>query len=127
MHTAQFYHFSGSCNISFPDPENSDSRISATQIYVRPGDRGRAAPKSRAAQLAGLVGFIRRKLSICTARQTSRLLLDRLLLLGDGLAEAGAWRDLAARVEVEASRESRAQEVCARQGKGVARRGFGLL
>ena len=81
-------------------------------------------PKSRAVQLAGLVRFVRRKLSFNAVQQTSRLLLDRLQLLGDGTA---GRRDRAVMVEAVAARERRAQDACARQGRGIVRRGFGLL
>ena len=70
---------------------------------------------------------MRRKLSINAAKQTSRLLLDRLQLLGEGAAEAVARRDRAVMAEAVAARERRAQEVCRRQGGGIVRRGFGLL
>ena len=67
------------------------------------------------------------KLSICAVQQTSRLLLDRLQLLGEGAAEAAARRDKAVMLEAVAARERRAQDVCARQGRGIVRRGFSLL
>ena len=91
----------------------------------QPGVRG--APKSRAAQVAGLVGHVKRNLSISTVKQTSRLLLDRLQPLGEGAAEAAARRDRSVMAEAVAARERRAQEVCTRQGRGIVRRGFGLL
>ena len=79
-------------------------------------------PKSRAVQLAGLVGHVRRKLSINAVQQTSRLLLDWLQLLGDGAMEAAERRDKAVRMEAVAARERRAQDVSARQGRGIVRR-----
>ena len=103
-------------------------RVAEARLEVadlQPGVRG--APKPRAAQLAGLVGHVRRKLSISAVQQTSRLLLDRLQLLGEGAAEAAARRDKAVMLEAVAARERRAQDVCARQGRGIVRRGFGLL
>ena len=77
--------------------------------------------------MAGLVGHVRRKLSINAVKQTSRLLLDRLQLLGEGAAEAAGRRDRAVMAEAGAARERRAQEVCHRQGRAIVRRGFGLL
>ena len=103
-------------------------RVAEARLEVadlQPGVRG--APKPRAAQLAGLVGHVRRKLSISAVQQTSRLLLDRLQLLGEGAAEAAARRDKAVMLEAVAARERRAQDACARQGRGIVRRGFGLL
>ena len=41
--------------------------------------------------------------------------------------EAAARRDKAVRLEAVAARERRAQGVSARQGRGIVRRGFGLL
>ena len=66
-------------------------------------------------------------MSINAVQQTSRLLLDRLQLLGDGVTEAAVRRDKAARMEAVAAKERRAQDVSARQGRGIVRRGFGLL
>ena len=63
----------------------------------------------------------------CAVQQTSRLLLDRLQLLGEGAAEAAARRDKAVMLEAVAARERRAQDACARQCRGIVRRGFGLL
>ena len=40
--------------------------------------------KSKAAQLASEVGFLRRRLSFASVQGHARLLLDPLLLLGDG-------------------------------------------
>ena len=99
-------------------------RVAEARLEVadlQPGVRG--APKPRAAQLAGLVGHVRRKLSISAVQQTSRLLLDRLQLLGEGAAEAAARRDKAVMLEAVAARERRAQDACARQGRGIVRRG----
>ena len=92
---------------------------------LQPGVRG--VPKPRAIQLAGLVSHVRRKLSINAVQQTSRLLLDRLQLLGDGAAEAAARRNRAVMLEAVAARERSAQDVCVRQGKGIVRQAFGLL
>ena len=92
---------------------------------LQPGVRG--TPKPRSVQLTGLVSRVRRKLSIGTVQRTSRLLLDRLQLLGDGAVEAATRRDRVVMLEAVAARERRAQEVCIRQGRGIVRRGFGLL
>ena len=70
---------------------------------------------------------VRRKLSVNSVQQTSRLLLDRLQLLGEGAAEAAGRRDRAVMLEAVAARERRAQEGCVKQGRGIVRRGFGLL
>ena len=48
--------------------------------------------KSKAAQLASEVGFLRRRLSLAAVQGQARLLLDRLQLLGDGAREAAAGR-----------------------------------
>ena len=47
-----------------------------------PGRQG--VPKSREAEMAVLVSWVRRQLSFLAVQQQSRLLLDRLQLLGDG-------------------------------------------
>ena len=84
-------------------------------------------PKSRAAQLAGLFGYVRRRLSYTAVQQQARLLLDRLQLLGEGANAAAVRRDKAVMEEASALRERRAQYVCLRQGTSIMRRGFGLL
>ena len=84
-------------------------------------------PKSRAAQLAGLVGYVRRRLSFTAVQQQARLLLNRLQLLGEGANVAAARRDKAVLEEASALRERRAQYVCLRQGTSILRRGFGHL
>ena len=82
---------------------------------------------SRAAKLAGLVGYVRRRLSFKAVQQQARLLLDRLHLLGEGADRAAGRRDKAVQLEAAAAKERRAQLVCLRQGKAVMRRGFGML
>ena len=57
----------------------------------------------------------------------SKLLLDRLQLLGDGATEAERRRGWAEEVERIAARERQAQAVCLRQGRALMRHGFGKL
>ena len=83
--------------------------------------------KSKEAQLASQVGFIRRKLSFTAVQQQARLLLDRLQLLGDGAREAGRRREVAELGMRWEERERRAQAVSVRQGQNIRRCGFGLL
>ena len=94
-------------------------------IEMQPGRRGPA--KSREAQLAGFTAYIRRQLSHLAVQQQSRLLLDRLELLGDGAGEAARRRAWAVTVERGAERERRAQAVCQRQARPLVRSGFALL
>ena len=94
-------------------------------IEMQPGRRGPA--KSREAQLAGFTAYIRRQLSHLAVQQQSRLLLDRLELLGDGAGEAARRRAWAVSVERGAERERRAQAVCQRQARPLVRSGFALL
>ena len=51
--------------------------------------------KSKAAQMANKVGFLRRRLSFAAVQGQARLLLDRLQLLGDGAREAAGRRERA--------------------------------
>ena len=83
--------------------------------------------RSRAAEKAGLVAYVRRSLSVTAVREQSRLLLSRLRLLGDGTAEAARRRERAEVLEAAAGRERRAQAVSMRQGRDIMRHGFGLL
>ena len=76
---------------------------------------------------AGLVGYLRRTLSFTAVRETARLLLDRLRLLGDGAAEAARRRDRVNQLEAASFRERRAQAVSMRQGRNILRHGFGML
>ena len=55
--------------------------------------------------LASLVGYVRRRLSITAVKQQTKLLLDRLQLLGDGAAAAAARRQRAVQLEQAAVRE----------------------
>ena len=83
--------------------------------------------RSRAAEKAGLVAYVRRALSVTVVREQSRFLLSRLRLLGDGTAEAARRRERAERLEAAAGLERRAQAVALRQGRDIMRHGFGLL
>ena len=103
-------------------------RIAKSRLLVgdmQPGRRG--PPKSDAAQLAALVSYVRRQLSITAVREQARMLLERLQLLGDGSADASRRRERAAAEEAGAQRERRAQWVCLRQGQAIIRHGFGKL
>ena len=92
---------------------------------MEPGRRG--PPRSDAAQLAALVSYVRRQLSITAVREQARMLLERLQLLGDGSADAARRRERATAAEAKASRERKAQLVCLRQGRAIMRHGFGKL
>lgn len=83
--------------------------------------------RSRLAEKAGLVAYVRRSLSVTVVREQARFLLGRLRLLGDGTAEAARRRERAERLEAAAVRERRAQAVSMRQGRNIMRQGFGLL
>ena len=83
--------------------------------------------ESKAALLSSEVGYLRRRLSFTAVQEQSKLLLDRMQLLGDGAKEARRrreWAEQAARVE---TRERRAQVVSLMQGHNIRRSGFGLL
>ena len=83
--------------------------------------------RSRTAEKAGMVAYVRRSLSVTVVREQSRFLLSRLRLLGDGTAEAARRRERAERLEAAAGLERRAQAVSMRQGRDIMRHGFGLL
>ena len=83
--------------------------------------------RSREAQLASEVSYLRRRLSFTAVQQQSRLLLDRLQLLGGGSREAARRRDWAALARRAEEKERRAQLVCLQQGRSIRRSGFGLL
>ena len=103
-------------------------RIATSRLLVagmQPGRQG--PPKSDAAQLAALVSYVRRQLSITAVIEQAKMLLERLQLLGEGSADAARRRERAAAAEVKASRERQAQLVCLRQGRAVMRHGFGKL
>ena len=83
--------------------------------------------KSKAAQMAGEVGFLRRRLSFAAVQGQSRLLLDRLQLLGDGAREAAGRRDRAQAARLAEANEMRAQHASLIIGRNIRRSGFGLL
>ena len=83
--------------------------------------------RSRAAEKAGLVAYVRRTLSLVCVKEQARLLLGRLRLLGDGAGEAARRRKRAAQLEVEVVRERQAQAVGFLQGRSIRRLGFGRL
>ena len=65
--------------------------------------------KSKAAQMASEVGFLRRRLSFAAVQGQARLLLDRLQLLGDGAREAAGRRERAVAARRAEANEMRAQ------------------
>ena len=83
--------------------------------------------KSREAQLAGEVAFVRRRLSFTAVQQQARLLLDRLQLLGEGAGEGAGRREWAEQANRAEARERRAQLVCLQQGRNIRRSGFGYV
>ena len=83
--------------------------------------------KTREAQLAGFTAYIRRQLSHLAVQQQSRLLLDRLKLLGDRAGQAARTRAWTVTLEQGAERERRAQAECQRQARPQVRSGFVLL
>ena len=64
--------------------------------------------KSKAAQMASEVGFLRRRLSFAAIQGQARLLLDRLQLLGDGAREAAGRRERALMARRAEANEMRA-------------------
>ena len=83
--------------------------------------------KSKAAQLASEVGFLRGRLSFAAVQGHARLLLDPLLLLGDGAGEADGRRDRALAARRAEANEMRAQHTRMLIGRNIRRSGFGLL
>ena len=103
-------------------------RLAKARLAVAPTQAGRHGPsRSREAELASLVGYLRRSLSFTAVQQQARLLLDRLQLLGDGASEAARRRDTAVHMERQAVRERRAQAVALIHGQSIVRHGFGKL
>ena len=92
---------------------------------TQPNQRGLL--RSRAAEKAGLVAYVRRSLSLVCVKEQAKLLLGRLRLLGDGAGEAARRRARATQLEVEAVRERQAQAIGFMQGRGIRRLGFGRL
>ena len=103
-------------------------RIASSRLEVAETQPGRRGPsKSRAAELANYVSYVRRQLSFTAVQQQAKLLLDRLQLIGDGASDAARRRERAEQAEAAARRERRAQAVCLRQGRAIRRHGFGKL
>ena len=103
-------------------------RLADGRLLVADLQPGRRRPqRSKEAERAALVGQIRRQLAFKAVQQQSKLLLDRLQLLGDGATEAERRRGWAEEVERIAARERQAQAVCLRQGRALMRHGFGKL
>ena len=75
--------------------------------------------KSKAAQLASEVGFLRRRLSFAAVQGHARLLLDPLLLLGDGAGEADGRRDRALAARRAEANEMRAQHTRMLIGRNI--------
>ena len=96
-----------------------------SKAATEPGNR--QIFRSREAQLAGEVAYLRRRLSFTAVQQQSRLLLDRLQLLGDGSRDAARRRDWAVAARRAEEKERRAQLVCLQQCRSIRRSGFGLL
>ena len=101
----------------------AESRLDLAE--TQPHHRG--AVRSRAAEKAGLVAYVRRSLSVTCVREQARMLLDQLQLLGDGAAEAGRRRARAEQLEAAAERERHAQIVAFLQGRSIRMFGFGRL
>ena len=79
--------------------------------YAQTQPRQRGPIKSRAAEKASLVSYVRRTLSLTCVREQARLLLGRLCLLGDGAGEAARRRARAEQLEAFAVRERQAQNI----------------
>ena len=103
-------------------------RLAEARIALAETLLGERRPtRSRDAEKAGLVAYIRRSLSVTAVRAQAKFLLDRLRLLGDGAAEADRRRARAVQLEATAFRERRAQRVAFIQGRSIRRLGFGRL
>ena len=101
----------------------ANSRLDVAELVQ--GVVGQSRGKSRAGQLALLVGSLRRRLYLLAVRSQARLLLDRLEgLVGDGASDAARRRAAAVTAERSLMMERRAQAVSLRQGRKIVRRGF---
>ena len=90
---------------------------------VLEGRGGRRRMTTDKAALSLLTGQIRRTLSLEVARAQSRLLLDRLEVLGSGGVEAARRRSWEAMEGRMMARESRAHMLGMQSGRAVYRRG----
>ena len=95
------------------------------QVDTLPGQS--LISKSKAAQMASEVGFLRRRLSFAAVQGQARLLLDRLKLLGDGAREADGRRERALAARRAEANEMRAQHTSMLIGRNIRRSGFGFL
>ena len=89
--------------------------------------RDRGKRRSEEAELAMLVGQVRRGLSVEAVRSQARCLLQRLSSLGAGAQAAAQRRGWADREEQRLGRERAAHLLCLSQGHGPLRRGQFLL
>ena len=91
-------------------------RLATARLEVADTQPSQRRPfRSRAAEKASLVAYVRRTLSVTAVREQARFLLDRLQLLGDDAAEADWRRARAEELEVAAARERQAQAIAFRQ------------
>ena len=81
--------------------------------------------KSKAAQMACEVGFLRRRLSFAAVESQARLLL--LQLLGDGAREAAGRRGRALAARRAEANEMRARHASMLSGRNICHSGFSLL
>ena len=103
-------------------------RLAKAHLALAPTQASRhGPPRSKEAELASLVGYLRRSLSYTAVQQQARLLHNRLQLLGDGATEAARRRDAAVQMERQAIKERRAQALALIQGQSIVRHGFGKL
>ena len=83
-------------------------RLADGRLLVADLQPGRRRPqRSKEAERAALVGQIRRQLAFKAVQQQTKLLLDRLQLLGDGATDAERRRGWAEEVERMAARDER--------------------
>ena len=93
-----------------------------------PQTRGRRGQILSEEGIKGLaVGYIRRKLSIAAVKAQSYSLLGRLEGLGPGATAAAGRRKTAMEQERVWARERRAQNLAAKQGFSVHRKGFAKI